>query len=132
MAIKYAIRWRPAAYRSTTEAITVNRDPNADPPQVGQRVQTLQLIVFDDTTVGTGGNPYQPGAPATEQHLAIVDEVPIMLDISAFAGKNDTQATALWNAARDAQRAAWESQPDIMALIRAAIGGALSSYVVIG
>lgn len=132
MAIKYAVRWRPAAYRSTTEAITVNRNPSATPPVSGQRVQTLQLIVFDNTTVGTAGNPYQPGAPETEQYLAVVDEVPIMLDISAFAGKTDAQATALWNAARDAQRAKWEAQPDIMALIKAAIGGTLSPYVVVG
>lgn len=132
MAMRYGIRWRPPAYRSTTEAIIVNRDASADPPQPGQRVQVLQLIVFNDQEVGTAGNPYVPGAPATEQHLAIVDEVPIMLDVSAFRGLTNQQAQARWDQARDQQRAAWEADPDIMAYVRAAIGGALSPYVVIG
>lgn len=132
MAIKYGIRWRPTPFRSTIEAITVNRDLAADPPTSGQRVQTLQLIAFDDQKVGTAGNPYRPGDPGTEQHIAVVDERPIALDVAAFAGTTNAEAQARWDAARDAQRAAWEAEPDILALIRAAIGGALSPYVVIG
>lgn len=130
MATGIAIRWRPAAYRSTTETILMPGNPEADPPTGGQRVQTLQLVVYDDTKLGTTGNPYRPGAPETEQHLAIVDEVPISMEVDAFAGLTAAQSTAQWNAARDAQIAVWEADPSIQGKINAAIGGHLSSLVI--
>lgn len=126
MAIGIGIRWRPAAYRSTIEAVTIPADEGP-----GRRVQTLQLVVYDTDAFGAE-NPYQPGAPETEQHLAIVEEVPIMLEISAFTGLDPAAATGLWNDARDAQILAWESDPDINAKIQAAWGGHLSPLVVWG
>jgi len=131
MAVRYGVRWRPQAYRSINEANIVNRDMTATPPRQGQRVQTLQLIVFDDTKIGAG-NPYTPGAPATEQHLSIVDEAAIALEVSAFAGLTNAQSTLLWDAARDSQQAKWQADPTIMNLVRCAIGGSLSSHIVIG
>lgn len=133
MAIKYAARWRPVAYRSTIESIIVpaGTDDEGNPTGPGWRVQTLQAIVFDDARFAAG-NPYKPGDPATEQHLAIIEEVPIQLDIAAFAGKTYAQAKALWDAARDQQIAAWEADANIDAKIKAAAGGALSEYVVMG
>lgn len=137
MAIHFAARWRPQIYRSTTEAIIVNRhpaSPDADPPipaSAGQRIEVLQLVCFDDAEVGTPDNPYRPGDPQTEQYLAICDEAVIQLDVSAFAGKTPAQARALWDAARDARIAAWQAQPDIGALVMAALGAYLSPYEVV-
>lgn len=132
MAVAHAIRWRPTPFRSTIEAITVPAatDAEGNPTGPGGRVQTLQLIVFDSDKFGSG-NTYQPGDPATEQHLAIVEEVQITLDIAAFAGKTIAQSQAMWDAARDEQITAWQADPHIQAKINAAIGGALSSYVVL-
>lgn len=135
MSAAYAFRWRPQIYRSTTEAVVVNRSPGdaeADPPvpaSSGQRVEVLQAVVYDDAVLGATV-PYQPGDPATEQLLRIAIETPVMLEVSAFAGKTPTQAQALWDAARDAQIAQWQAMPDAMALINAAIGAALSPMVV--
>jgi hypothetical protein len=132
MALQYAVRWRPVPFRSTIETISTPDQTDENGAVIpGQRIQTLQAIAFDDTKVGTAGNPYRPGDPATEQHLAIIEEVPIQLDIAAFAGKTVAQATALWNGARDAQKAAWLADPHIQAKIMAAVGGALSPFVVL-
>lgn len=133
MAIKYAARWRPTPFRSTIEAIIVPMTDaeTGESTGPGWRVQTLQAIVFDDARFAAG-NPYKPGDPATEQHLAIVEEIQIQLDIAAFAGKTYAQAQAMWDAARDQQIAAWQADPYIDAKVKAAAGGALSAYVVLG
>lgn len=131
MAIKYAARWRPTPFRSTIEAIVVPMtNSEGEPTGPGWRVQTLQAIVFNDASF-PAGNPYKPGDPATEQHLAIIEEVQIQLDIAAFAGKTYAQAQAMWDAARDGQIALWQSDPAMDAKIKAAAGGALSAYVVL-
>lgn len=120
MAVRVAARWRPQAYRSTTETI---RDASG-------RIEVLQLVVFDDTQIG-GGNPYVPGAPATEQYIRIVDEAVIQQADAPFVGKTYQQSRDVWNAARDAQIAVWQADPEIQAKINSAVGAAISSYVIL-
>lgn len=138
MAAKYAIRWRPQAYRSTTETIIEGKNPSSTNPQgepatpsLGSRIKVLQLVVYDDTQI-TAQNPYRPGHPDTERYLEIADEVVIRLAVDSFAGKTDQQAKAMWDAARDAQRTVWETNNVGLTYGKAAIGSYLSDFVVIG
>lgn len=128
MTAKIAVRWRPQAYRSTIETIdTASSGTNA-----GDRIETLQVVVYDDTQLATPGNPYVPGSPATEQFLRVVTETPISLGVDAFVGKTYAESKALWDAARDNQIAAWQGDPKIQARINAAVGAGLSTFVLIG
>lgn len=126
MAIRYGVRWRPVPFRSTIETITVASETGP-----GWRVQTLQAVAYDDTQLGTTANPYRPGDPASEQYLAIIAEIAIQLDIAAFAGKTIAQSRAMWDAARDTQKDAWLADPNIGAMLNAAVGGMLSPFVVL-
>lgn len=135
MATHYAVRWRPQIYRSTLETVLSGSpaNPAADPPtpDTQARTETLQLVAYDDTELGTAGNPYRPGDAATEVKIAIVDEKTLTLALSAFAGKTEAQSKALWDAARDAQIAAWQADPGILAKVRAARGAYLSTFVLL-
>ena len=128
MAKRFAVRWRPPAFRSTTETIITN----AGDASLGQRVHVLQLVVYDDAQVGTAGNPYVPGAPATEQFIEPAREAVVALEVSAFTGLSNAAAQALWDSARDQQIAAWQADPDIGAYVKAAIGRMQSEFVVVG
>lgn len=141
MATHYAARWRPQIGTGALSTVISGSpgDPG-NPPTVPAtedtqaRTERLQLVVYDDTEVGPGlnpPNPYRPGDPATETKLAIVDEVPLTQMISAFAGKTEAQAQAIWDAARDAQITTWQNDPQIMAKVRAARGAYRSPFVII-
>ena len=128
MAKRFAVRWRPPAFRSTIETIITN----AGDESLGQRVHVLQLVVYDDAQVGTDGNPYVPGAPATEQYIEPAREAVVSLDMSAFKGITNAAAQAVWDDARDQQIAVGQADPDIGAYVKAAIGRMQSEFVVVG
>lgn len=121
MAKAIAIRLRPRTFGSSLE--TVNQD--ASPGGGGARVEIMQLVVYDNTKVGPGSsNPYVPGSPASEQFIFPVRNEVCILPHSAFAGKTDIEAKAIWTAERDRWIAAWQAMPDIAAQIQNAWGAA--------
>lgn len=130
MAAKYAVRWRPPAYRSTIETIIQNKELNANPPRYGNRVKVLQLVAYDDASINAQ-NPYRPGHPDTERYIEVAEEVVISLDVGAFVGKSVAQSTAIWNAARDEQIARWQANNAGLPYLNAAIGVHLSNFVLL-
>jgi hypothetical protein len=103
MAIKGAVRFKPDMYRSTLEATVggLQPTPEGGGPPKGTVYMPVQLVAYDDAQVGTGGNPYVPGAPASEQFITVLYEDTLQMDLAAFNGISQAAATALWATALD-------------------------------
>lgn len=127
MAIKGAVRFKPDVYRSSLETTVAGLNAAATPP-TGTVVMRVQLVAYDDTVV-TGGN-YSPGEPSTEKNLVILYEDTLQMELAAFNGLTQNQATTLWTNALSA----WGNSvlPAAPNLVKAIRGARVAPPVVIG
>lgn len=120
MAIKGAVRFAPDMYKSALESTVGQLNAAASPP-TGTVFMPVQLVTYDDTKVGTAGNPYVPGDPASEVHITILYTDTLSMELAAFQGKSQAAATALWTDAITAWRdAVAPAGPNLLKAIRAA------------
>lgn len=119
MAIRTGVRFKPSVYRSSQETINAGLNPAAVPPS-GTIVRIVQLVGYDDTQVAYAGNPYAPGTQATESKMYILDERPLMLELSSFNAMNQAQANAAWAAVLASYKT--EMQPAVANLVKSEIG----------
>ncbi len=119
MAIKGAVRFKPDIYRSTLEATVGSLNAAATPP-AGTVFMPVQLVAYDDTKVGTAGNPYVPGAQASEVEITVLYEDTLSMELAAFQGISQAAATALWTVALTNWRdAIAPAGPNLLKAIRA-------------
>ena len=119
MAIRTGVRFKPAIYRSSQEAINMGLNPAATPPE-GTIVRIVQLVGYDDTKVAFAGNPYKKGDPATEQHIYILDEQPKQLELAAVNGKTQAEVNAMWSTILANYKT--QMQPAVANLVKSEIG----------
>lgn len=120
MAIRGAVRFKPDMYRSTLEATVGALDASATPP-TGTVYMPVQLVAYNDTEVGTQGNPYVAGDPASERFITVLYEETLQMELAAFQGKSQAAATAMWTAALTEWRdAVAPAGPNLLKAIRAA------------
>lgn len=114
MALKGAVRFKPDMYRSSLEATVLSLNPLASPP-TGTVVMPVQLVAYDDAVV-TAGN-YVPGDADTEKNITVLYETSLQMELAAFNGLTQPQATALWTNAL----ATWKTwvTPAALNLLRA-------------
>ena len=95
MAIRTGVRFKPTIYKSTMSAVNAGLNAVSTPPS-GTIIRTVQLFGYDDTKVGTGGNPYVAGLPESEVHIYVLDESTVQIELAAIDGKTQAQVNAIW------------------------------------
>lgn len=121
MTVRGGVRFKPDMYRSSLESTVGSLDPSATPP-TGTVFMVVQLAAWDDADFA--GVTYTPGDPATESLLTILYEDTLSMELAAFAGKTEQQATAMWAAAL----ANWKNYvaPAALTLLNATRGARLT------
>jgi hypothetical protein len=113
MALRTGTRFKPDTFRGAQETFYENptrASPGA--PLQADVVRVVQLVVYDDAVIvagspGAGQVRYRAGSEETESRLIIADQEVIRVALSALRGKTLAAQTAIWQAALQAQDAAW-------------------------
>ena len=141
MAIKGAVRWKPDTYRSSIEATVVDLNPlgqysdvdgNPLPPTGvpgGTLIFVIQAVAYDDTKLGTVGNPYRPGHPDTEREIVVLHEQTRQYDLSAVQTMTQAQVNSFLNSELLAYKT-WVL-PAGASLVKAFYGARMSAPVLV-